>query len=1456
MAGSEEVGVGDWVYLCKEGQVMVFQAEKRSPWELVSPETLRDLDLALFRVTSEDSSELGKPLGRESKISLQHSVSQHWLCLANSQIQLQPQCCSLLLEAHEEWAIRDKDCVSLVVEDCRVSDLQLGRYAAFDASEALHYGQPFRLHAGALYLSVQPLFSHSNRIAIREEDQREDFTSPPDALVYPEYYGDLQADMTNNAEDWNNWWAAERPERLKGGLVSAGEGVLLRHIGSGGYLERDGGIERREKAAEWVFASESGSEVPFHAAITLSGKDFPGLGLDKAPTPATFQALLFLPHCVSTKQHFRLPLSPTCQPLSTVSLRPLPPSNQSSLLHLAALQPIFARLRSLLQNVIRIPEASAVLQAYEAEISLLQAVKAVQRQESCAVIAADLQIINELLRLWGLMKITAGLFPFPVKKMECCQALLALIGSLAGSPYVAAAVFARRALLNPLISVAPFSVAKLLRCSLAFPLPLICDHLHWVQVFTSLSQELNSYGRYIHLSAFVYRLLATLPLTVQLQTLPVLKLGEEFVLRIQKVEAGCAVWSFGVLRPMEEVGEKLSLFVCSMLQLAAVLSLHSPHKEQIEAGMGLQPDRLVDAFADAHEKPLVQVGILSYLTIVHVPALAGHEFPLARLLDGVLVNETVFLEAALALEQIRSIDSFTQKESQLQHLVRFEANFWLCELLSQEKGQSRSWYLLLTAHLSFLAQLVNYRCVSDVFTVLTFECVQAVLRDLIIAADANPAKAAENASEKTEFLVQILDYIETVQLWRLFRVTQELIVASEFTLSEGLVGSLLSTLTGVSVMRRYMEGVEGRKDPDSPLLQAMSILVSSPDKDTVGLLVCLAQTFPVLGQARAAKLQRLIYREEKETEWVEGFLKTASDESLSLPFLLMVKPLMTYQDYLGSADSKETGELIASMESLYDIMDTLTEANLRNFQELLHQANFLHHLDKLWIRADGLKDTEAVEGVDLISLVLDVTKIYCKGSEEGKEEARDMMADHCCFLDYPQYLSLLNEIGVLREDLVPGLAEMLVDQSLATGLKRPILALEVLLGVKECLPACLIAVSKRLLGSLEPTAAHWEILITVARATPPSFRLRLFGPLLSLWYDLDPSQIRREGAAVLIYASDTRSPFFHNGLSETISHLEQVLTAQHLSEAHLKICGNVRLQRGRNNEHCGSDLLYVLELLWHSTAGLIVQIPGWMTKISLQDLMVGLARLYMSLPVVDVLNEQLNLLVNVLRLYTLKTDDKLQDEDRDLLLTACLKEVELEPEEPSTLLVRPLTTLFSPEVPQTLAAPEAIQETAPQAREETEVLRSEEGSKPLADLQVSPTFEEIKAVEVSEDAKSETVLPVSEVVEIPLELPKAPVGLEVPQDLHSLEEQKSSGEIPQDLEVSQNLPSTEVPKNSEATETLVEITPNLQFSEAPAVNQPLEAPEESQISEPPQVAPVPQDSEEVKTIPSEGSQAE
>jgi len=1434
MAGSAEVGTGDWVYLCKEGQVMVFQAEQRSPWELVSPEALRDLDFAFFRVSSEDSPEPGKPLGRAGKITLQHSISQHWLSLSDSRIQLQPQRSALLIQlaGDQERSIQDKDYVSLAVEDSRVSDIQLCRYAAYDTSEALHYGQPFRLHTGALYLSVQPLYSHSNRIAIREEDQRADFTGPADALVYPEYYGELQADMTNNAEDWNNWWAAERADRLLGGLVSAGEGVFLRHVGSGGYLGRDGGIEVREKAAEWVFAADSDLEVPFHAAVVMAGRDFPGLGLDKAPTEANFQALLFLPNCVSAKQHFRLPLSSACPPLSTVSLRPIPASTRSSLLHLAALQPIFARLRSLLQNVIRIPEAGAALQAYEAEISLSQAAKAIQSQDSCTMMAADLQIINELLRLWGLMKITAGLFPFSVKELECHRAVLGLIGSLVGSPYVSAAVFARRALLNPLISVAPFSIAKLLRSSLTFPLPLISDHLHWVHTFTSLSQELKSYGQYIHLSAFVYRLLATLPLTVQLNDLPVLKLGEEFVLKIQKTEASCAVWSFGVMRPMAEVGEKLSLFVCSMLQLAAVLSIHSPHKAQIEAEMGLQPDRLVDAFADAHEKPLVQVGILTYLTIVHLPALAGHDFPLARLLDGVLVNETVFLEAALALEQIRSIDSFIQRESQLQHLVRFEANFWLCELLSQEKGQSSSWYLLLTAHLAFLTQLVNYRCVSDVFTVLTFECVQAVLRDLIIAADGNPAEIDGNGRERTEFLVQLLDYIETIQLWRLFRVTQELIVSSEFTLSEGLVGSLLSSLAGVSVMRRYMEGLEGRKDPESPLLQAMSILVSSPDKDTEGLLVCLAQTFPVLGQARAAQLQRLIYREEREIEWIEGFLKTASDESRSLPFLMMVRPLVAYQDYLGSADSKETGELIASMESLYDIMDTLTEANLRNFQELLHQANFLHHLDRLWIRADSLKDTEAAEGVDLVSLVLDVTRIYCRDSEEGKEEVRDMMGDHCCFLDYPQYLSLLNEIGVLREDQVPGLAEILVDQAVATGLKRPILALEVLLGVKECLPACLIAVSKRLLGSLEPTAAHWEILIAVARATPPSFRMRLFGPLLSLWYEIDPSQIRREGAAVLIYASDTRSPLFHNGLSETISHLEQVLTAQHLSEAHLKICGHVRLQRGRNNEHCGSDLLYVLELLWHSTAGVVVQIPGWMPKISLQDLMVGLARLYISLPGVDALKEQLNLLVNVLRLYTLKTDDTLQDEDRDLLLTACLKEVELEPEEPSTLLVRPLTTLFSSEAPQAL-----MEGNAAQALEGTEVgLLPEEVPKPSIE---GPAIAEVKAAEGTEKAKSDPELQVSETSETAVELPKAPLDSEIP-----LEEQKSSGaaqEIPPNLEEPQASPPSEAPKSTESTQ---EPPPNSQFPEVPKDSVPSALPQDSPISDFPQPSPVPQDPSE------------
>ena len=1339
MAGSAEIRGGDWVYLGKEGQVIVFLQEKRSNWELVSLDELRDVDFALFKVICAESPEPGKLLGKESNVSLQHSVSQHWLTLSDNEMKLQPQRCSLAvqLEGDEERDIRDKDCVRLRVEEQTVSGLQLYSYAGFDSSEGLHYGQPFRLHTGALYLSVQPLYSHSNRIAIREEDQRTDFLSPPDALRYPEYFGDLEADMTNNADDWNNWWSAERGERLKGGLVQSGEEVKLRHIGSGGYLGQDGKIETRAKAAEWVFTTEAGTEVPFHSGLVLAGKDFPGLGLDKSPSLSTFQSLLFLPH--TTKQHFRLPLSPACPPLSTVSLRPLPPSYHSTFLHLAALQPILARLRSLLQNVMKLQEAGTVLQAFEAEISLLPLLRTVRDKEISAAISADLQIVSELLRLWGLMKITKGLFTFPVKELECYKTIIDLISSVEVSPYVSAAMFARKSLLSPLISVAPFSAAKLLLSSMTFPLPLIADHLHWVQVFSSLSQELQSYSQYIHISAFLYRLLTTLPMTVQLPTLPVLKLGDEYVLKIQKIEASCAIWSFGVLRPMTEVGEKLSLFICSMLQLAAVLSLHTPHKELIVAEMGLEPDRLVDAFADAHEKPLVQVGILSYLTIVHVPALAGHDFPLSRLLDGVLINETVFLEAALALEQIRQIDSFTACESPLQHLVRFEANFWLCELLSQEKGQSGSWYSLLTAHLSFLTQVVNYRCVSDIFTVLTFECVQAVLRDLIIAADASPAEMKENAGERTAFLLQMLDYIETVQLWKLFRVAQELIVASEFGLCEGVVEKVLMSLAGVPVMRRYMGGVESRKDPDSPLLQAMSILVSSPDKDTEGLLVCLAQTFPALGQVRAAQLQRLIYREEKEVEWIEGFLKTASDESLSLPFLLMVRPLMTYKDYFGSTDSQETGELIAAMESLYDIMDALTAANLHNLQELLRQANFLHHLDKLWIRADGLKDTEAVEGVDVVSLVLDVTRIYCKGSEQGKEEVKEMIGDHCCFLAYPQYLSLLSEIGLLREDLVPGLSEILVDMALSTGLKRPILALEVLLGVKDCLPACLVAVSKRLLGTLEPTAAHWEVLIAVARATPPSFRMRLFGPLLSLWYELDPDQIRREGAAVLIFAADTRAPLFHNGLSETISHLEQVLTAQHLSEAHLKICGHVRLQRGRNNEHCGSDLLYVLELLWHQSAGLIGQVPGWMPKISLQDLMIGLARLYMSLPVVDALREQLNLLVNVLRLYTLKTDDKLQDEDRDLLLTACLKEVELEAEEPSTLLVRPLVPLFSTQS----EVPQASEDTHSSTVAETD-LKASEAPEPV--LSVSEHSE--AAPQASEEAPSpalpETALKASE----------------------------------------------------------------------------------------------------------------
>ena len=1273
----EEIEAGDTVYFEETGKILVFSMEKRGNWELVERDDIKNIDFALFRIESEEK---GKPLGKQTHIQLQHSGTEKWLQLTDSSMLLQIDSTpvTLTLDCAEDRSIRHQDAITLCTPASSPRPLTIHLYSKSESPDCLHYNQPFRIHISALYLTIQPLFSHSNRIAIREEDQKSDYLSSPDALKYPEYFGNLTIDMTNNAEDWNNWWLAERNDRFVGGVVQSGDRIHLKHIGSDGYLRENGGIGEKSEAAEWNFSCEGEGSVGFHTAVSFTGHSCPSFGIDKSSKESIFQSLLFLPHANSNKQHFRLPLSTSVSPLSTVILRPIPPSSHCLLTQFSSMQRTLSRLRSLLQNIMKIGDVGSEVRRYEEEVSLWGYWEVVVRgKEGVGGMAGDLQVICELMRIWGLMKITKGIMPLAIKETDCFKAVTGMIRILLGHPYVAMTVFGRKSLLTPLISVVPFSTAKLLRPGLSYQLPLVTDHLEWVRTFTSLPDEMEEYGHYINITSLLYRLLVTLPLSVQFDHIPVLSLGGEFVLRLEKNDSQCAIWSFGVSRNMSEVGEKLSTFVCSMLQFAAIYCKHSSQKDLIIDKMGLSPDRLVDAFADAHQKPLVQIGLLTFLATVHVPELAGHSFPLSRLRDGYLINETVFLEAALSAEQTRKIDSFTGSESQISHLVRFEANFWLCELLSPEKGQNPLWYRLLTAHLSFLTEAVNYRCVSDVFTVLTYECVLAVLRDLIIAADADPRVKLENGMEKMEFLGQIVDYIEVMQMWRLFRVVQELIVANAFRVQEGVVEMTLQELSGVNVMRRYVDSAESQSETESPILQAMHILMASTGKDTEGLLVCLAQTFTVFGQARAPQLQRMIYREQREVEWVEGFIRTAVDESLSLPFLLMVQPLMTYSDYLGPADSKPSSELVSAMESLYDIMESLTPSNLSGFQDLLRQANFLHHLDKLWIKADMLHSTDLTAGIEFVSLVLDITKIFVKSAEENKEDIRDMLADHSAFLNYPQYVLLLSEVGLLRDDLVPLLAEILVNEAVATGLKRPILALEVLLGLRDSLPTTLIAVSKRLVESLEPTVVHWEVLLAAARATPPTFRNRLFGPLLSLWYAIDPTQIRREGAAVLVFSNDTQNPMFHSGLLETISHIEQVLTAHHLAEAHLKICSNVRLQRGRNSEHCGSDLLYILEMLWHPTAGVIVQVPGWMPRISLQDLMTTLAKLYLSLPVVEALREQLETLVNILRLYTLKSDDKISDEDRDVLLTASLREVDIEVEEPPTLVVRSLVPLFS-----------------------------------------------------------------------------------------------------------------------------------------------------------------------------------
>ena len=1294
MAGEQALHIGDVVYfsLSSEGEerkIWTSAIEQVPNFQLVAETKVSEPVLALFRLESEEAP--GTPLKPGAPVKLFHLLTGLYVYADGGPAVLEAKFISspatelsfyvATARGNLGATVLDGDLVSISTQNSPVFSLgidlwfMVGHVAVFKVhryqdyrtpGDALRCGFPVKFNSNGYFLSVQPNYSRSDELRLSKNMRKADFLLTAE-LNYPEYQGKLKADLTTDAVDGNNYWVIEKENRLEGGVVQPGQGVFVRHVGSGKYLLADLSLGERGEAPFWGLGAQEEPKSLFLAGEKVwIGFQSRLISLRPSSSLKSLRSQLFQASHSSVRESLSpQPASGLPSPL-TFTLELPTPKLQTTLLAYSLYRFVLPKLRLSLQHFLALPDPAAALKQINPSLGLRSLNLSTIEMDYAAGVAADFQIVTELLRCWVLGKLIKKKkkqFAALMKELEFLETLLCRLQNLFYFQRVVEGIFRRRDLLIKMANCALAPFCDVFQWAIKSHPPQDSDRIFWSEVFLSSPLPMNTYPEFITLNFFCHHLLDNLQTPILFKDLHGLKRDDHFIIRFEKEGNNFVASSFGNVHSMEEMIENLSGFVATTVEIAAELCVLSKFKQEIVVGMGLEVQSAMELFELFAPSIRVQLSLLYFMGKVHIPACSPYT-PASKLASSSLLLSSSFA-CSDPLARIQDFYYFTTPNSPLFPLIPRLASFWL-RTKHETTEDPTTWYYNSAVYIRFAAKLIDHRCVSDIFVgaaVLgALAVAEFVLGEAVPALEGRfPAMADSKfrtETEKQRVVDFTLELIQVYQSWKLVRVVGELNPQLFPPVKVGRIEEMVQLFDLKSVWKRHHEAnrseIEGLFSEKGVLSRSYQALMESADVNILSFLNLLSK-IGFQGRLSPHQLSAIRSKEADFPTYVANYLSNLYDEAPFQPYRFYIRSiqdnLLSTIELAREQNDQVTGlrSYLEALETLADFMVFLKGKNLQSFQMFLGKAGFGELLERMWMYCDAVSEDEEQQSVHLKSLTIELTNFYCLSNPSHQAEVKSLLVRHDLLPDFPQYLSLLRQLQLLKPETASHIARKLIAR--LKPMKHYILALQVLVEDPYCLSACLPGVIEHCFLRFEGASLSgplWEVLIVFIQAVPAVHRVRLFAPVLSKWYEADTTQIRREGAALLTYTNDTVLDIFHHGLQATVSHVSQLSQrpAEILAARLKSFAQDAKSVRDRNFDQLENDLNYVLELLWQRNGGVLELVGGWMPRITLQNLLSQLAQLYLLLSPADTPHADLESLYNVVYKYVWNTDDSQTDEDQ------------------------------------------------------------------------------------------------------------------------------------------------------------------------------------------------------------------
>lgn len=1296
MAGEQALHMGDVVYfsLSSEGEerkIWTSAIEQVPNFQLVEEEKVTEPVLALFRLESQEPA--GRILKPGASVKLFHLLTGLYVYADGGPAVLEAKFISSpATELSFSVAtprgdlgdyVLDGDLVAISTGNSPVYSLgkdlwfmvgrsavfKLHRYQAYNVPEsAVLCGFPVKFNANGYFLSVSPNYDRSEEFKLKKRERKADFLMNSE-LNYPEYQGKLKADLNTDAVDGNNYWVIERENRLKGGVVQPGHAVFVRHVASGKYLQADLSLGEREKALFWGLGAQEEAKSLFLAGEKAwIGYENRLISLRPCSSLKSLRSQLFqsCPQFVPLRESLSpQPLSGLQSPL-TFTLELPAPKLQTTLLAYSLYRFVLPKLRLSLQHFPALPDPAAALKQLSPSLGLRSLNLSTIEMDYAAAVAADFQIVTELLRCWMLAKLIkkkkkqfAGL----MKELEFLETLHCRLQNLFFFQRVVEGLFRRQDLLIKMANSALAPFCDVFQWAIKSHPPKDSDRIFWSEVFLSSPLPMNTYPEFISLNFFCHHLLDNLKTPILFKDLHGLKRDDLFIIRFEKEGNNFVANSFGNVHSVAELIENLSGFVATTVELAAEMCVLTKFKQEIVQGMGLDVQSAMELFEVFAPSIRVQLSLLYFIGKVHISSLSPYT-PASKLASSCLLPSSAF-NCADSLQRTQDFYYFTALNSPLFPLIPRLAAFWL-QKKHETTEDPTTWYYNSANYIRFASKLIDFRCVSDIFVgsaVLgAIAVAEFVLGEAVPAlADRFPAMTASKfrtETEKQRVVDFTLELIQVYHSWKLVRVLGELKPQLFPPVQKGKIEEIVQLFDLKSVWKRHYEAnvseMERLFSEKGVLSRSYEALMESPDVNILSFLDLLGR-LGFRGHLSLAELSEIRSKEANFPAFVSTYLSNVYEEVPFQPYRFYLRSIrdsvLSPIQLSREQNDQVTGlrSYLEAMETLADFMGFLKGKNLQSFQMFLEKESFEEMLERMWMYCDAVSEDEEQQSVQLKSLTLELTSFYCESSPSHQEAVKQLLQRHDLLPDFPQYLSLLRQLQLLQPEVAGHIARKLISRM--KPMKHYILALQKLVEDPYCLSASLTGVIEQCFLRFEGESLSgplWEVLIVFIQAVPAAHRVRLFAPVLAKWYEADTTQIRREGAALLTYTNDTVLDIFHQGLQATVSHVSQLnqRPADVLAGRLKSFSQDAKSVRDRNFDQLENDLNYVLELLWQRNGGVLELVGGWMPRITLQNLLSQLAQLYLLLDPADTPHADLERLYHVIHKYVWNTDDPQSDEDQ------------------------------------------------------------------------------------------------------------------------------------------------------------------------------------------------------------------